>query len=81
MTRHNERYIVGVGAVGVSVALLLGAIADNYISLLVCLLIVGGFYSSAQPGGAKSVSSWFPKSQRGFAMGIKQTRLPLGRGH
>ncbi|WP_375696887.1 hypothetical protein [Bartonella sp. AC70YNML] len=72
--------MVGVGAVGVSIALLLGAIADNSISLLVCLLIVGGFYSSAQPGGAKSVSSWFPQSQRGFAMEIKQAKLPLSVG-
>ncbi|WP_139413432.1 MFS transporter [Bartonella mastomydis] len=78
LDKFNERYIVGVGAVGVSATLLLGTIADNYISLLLCLLIVGGFYSSVQPGGAKSVSSWFPQSQRGFAMGIRQAGLPLG---
>ncbi|WP_375640460.1 MFS transporter [Bartonella sp. MM55XZML] len=78
LDKFNERYIVGVGALGVSIALLLGAIAENYISLLVCLLIVGGLYSSAQPGGAKSVSAWFPQSQRGFAMGIRQAGLPLG---
>ncbi|WP_245407015.1 MFS transporter [Bartonella tribocorum] len=78
LDKFNERYIVGAGAIGVSVALLLEAVADNYISLLVCLLIVGGFYSSAQPGGAKSVASWFPQSQRGFAMGISQAGLPLG---
>ncbi|WP_244393522.1 MFS transporter [Bartonella tribocorum] len=70
--------MVGVGAVGVSVTLLFGTIANNYISLLVRLLIVGGFYSSAQPGDAQSVSSWFPQSQRGFAMGIRQAGLPLG---
>ncbi len=57
---------------------MLGAIADNSISLLVCLLIVEGFYSSAQLGGAKSVSLWFPQSQRGFAMEIRQAGLPLG---
>ncbi len=78
LDKFNERYIIGVGAVGVSVALLLGAIADNSISLLVCLLIVEGFYSSAQLGGAKSVSLWFPQSQRGFAMEIRQAGLPLG---
>ncbi|GAA4662923.1 MFS transporter [Bartonella pachyuromydis] len=76
LDKFNERYIIGIGTVGVSVALLLGAIADNYISLLVCLLIVGGFYSSAQLGGTKSVSSWFSQSQRGFAMGIRQAELP-----
>lgn len=78
LDRFNERYIVGIGAIGVSIALFFGASTDNYISVLVCLLIVGGFYSSAQPGGAKSVASWFPQSQRGFAMGIRQAGLPLG---
>lgn len=78
LDRFNERYIVGIGAIGVAVALFFGAYADSYIFALGCLLIVGGFYSSAQPGGAKSVAVWFPQSQRGFAMGIRQAGLPLG---
>lgn len=78
LDKFNERYIVEVGAIGISITLLLDAIADNYISLLVCLLIIKGFYSSAQPGGTKSVSSGIPQSQRGFAMGIRQAGLPLG---
>lgn len=78
LDRFNERYIVGIGALGVSFTLFLGAYTNSYIYALICLLIVGGFYSSAQPGGAKSVASWFPPSQRGFAMGIRQAGLPLG---
>lgn len=78
LDRFSERVIVGAGAVGVALALLLGAYTNSYIGILLCLLVVGGFYSTAQPGGAKSVASWFPKSQRGFAMGIRQAGLPLG---
>lgn len=78
LDKFNERYIVGIGAIGVSIALFFGAYADSYILALGSLLIVGGFYSSAQPGGAKSVALWFPQSQRGFAMGIRQAGLPLG---
>nr|WP_280951557.1 hypothetical protein [Bartonella tribocorum] len=42
---------------------------------MVCLLIVGGFYSSAQPGAAQSVASWFPQSQHGLATEIRQAGL------
>jgi len=35
-------------------------------------------YSTAQPGGSRSVASWFSAEQRGFAMGIRQAGLPLG---
>ncbi|MET3589505.1 sugar phosphate permease [Bartonella silvatica] len=80
LDKFNERYIVGIGAIGVSVALLLGAIADNYISLLVCLLIVGGFYSSAQPGGAKSVSSWFATIAAWICNGNKAGRTTIRWG-
>lgn len=78
LDRFSERFIIGLGAIFISITLLLGAYTTTYAALLICLFFVGAFYSSAQPGGAKSVASWFPSSQRGFAMGIRQAGLPLG---
>ena len=46
--------------------------------LLGVLLVVGAGYSTVQPGGSKSVASWFDGSRRGTAMGIRQAGLPLG---
>lgn len=40
--------------------------------------MVDAGYSTVQPGGSKSVASWFDVSQRGLAMGIRQAGLPLG---
>lgn len=62
----------------VGAALLLGSAAPGYVSLLLVLLLVGAGYSTVQPGGSKSVASWFDASQRGLAMGIRQAGLPLG---
>ncbi|MBB4701529.1 MFS transporter [Sphaerisporangium siamense] len=78
LDRYNERWVVGVGACVVAAGLTLGSTAPGYASLLVVLLVVGAGYSSAQPGGSKSVASWFDASRRGFAMGIRQAGLPLG---
>ncbi|WP_329243019.1 MFS transporter [Streptomyces sp. NBC_01478] len=62
----------------VAVALGVGSLAPGYAALLVVLLVVGAGYSTVQPGGSKSVASWFDTSQRGFAMGVRQAGLPLG---
>jgi MFS family permease len=78
LDRFNERLIVGVGSLIVAAALFGSSYATNYRELLAWLVIVGIGYSTAQPGGSKSVSEWFSKSQRGFAMGIRQAGLPLG---
>nr|BFE81215.1 hypothetical protein GCM10020093_038160 [Planobispora longispora] len=78
LDRHNERWVVGIGACVVAVSLGAGSMASGYASLLLVLLIVGAGYSTVQPGGSKSVASWFDASQRGLAMGVRQAGLPLG---
>ncbi|MCP2337277.1 MFS transporter [Actinomadura rupiterrae] len=78
LDRHNERWVVGIGGLLIGGALLAGSGVQGYVPLLVVLLVVGAGYSTAQPGGSKSVAAWFEPSQRGFAMGIRQAGLPLG---
>ncbi|MFJ9844020.1 MFS transporter [Kitasatospora sp. NPDC101155] len=78
LDRYSERWVVGIGAGMVGLALCAGSLAPGYTVLLVALLVVGTGYSTVQPGGSKSVASWFDASQRGFAMGIRQAGLPLG---
>ncbi len=78
LDRFNERWVVGTGACVVAASLGAGSVAPGYGSLLLVLLVVGAGYSTVQPGGSKSVASWFDASQRGLAMGIRQAGLPLG---
>ncbi|MER5646582.1 MFS transporter [Streptosporangium sp. NPDC002524] len=78
LDRYDERWVVGIGACVVAVSLGAGSLAPGYVSLLLVLLVVGAGYSTVQPGGSKSVASWFDASQRGLAMGIRQAGLPLG---
>lgn len=78
LDRYNERWVVGVGAGIVAVSLLAGSAVPGYAGLLLVLLLVGAGYSTVQPGGSKSVASWFETSQRGLAMGVRQAGVPLG---
>ncbi|WP_260860360.1 MFS transporter [Streptomyces cupreus] len=78
LDHFSERWVVGAGACVVAVGLFMGSAAPGYTALLLALLVVGAGYSTVQPGGSKSVASWFNANQRGFAMGIRQAGLPLG---
>ncbi|GAA0567307.1 MFS transporter [Paractinoplanes ferrugineus] len=84
LDRFDERWVVGAGATIVGVALLTGVplltgtTGTGFPALLAVLLVVGAGYSTAQPGGSKSVAAWFDASRRGTAMGIRQAGLPLG---
>ncbi|MEV0198764.1 MFS transporter [Nonomuraea sp. NPDC050691] len=78
LDRYDERWVVGIGACVVAVSLGVGSVAPGYASLLLVLLVVGAGYSTVQPGGSKSVASWFDASRRGLAMGVRQAGVPFG---
>jgi sugar phosphate permease len=76
--RLGERAVLvaGVGACGLS--LLAASQVTGFWSLLVCLLAAGMTGASVQSASGRAVMAWFPKSQRGFALGVRQTAIPIG---
>ncbi|GAU70346.1 major facilitator superfamily transporter [Streptomyces sp. NBRC 110611] len=76
--RHGERWVVAVGSLVMTAGLAAASIAPGYAVVLVSLFFAGIGYSTVQPGGSKSVSSWFPAGRRGVAMGVRQAGLPIG---
>lgn len=78
LDRSNEKLLIGLGSVLLSLSLLAVTLVDEYLGLLVVLFVVGVFYSSAQPGGSKVIVKWFPSQHRGLAMGVRQAGIPIG---
>ncbi len=78
LDRRSERVIITGGALLLAAGAALAAFSSTYVMLLGVLLVGGGGYSASQPGGSKVVAAWFSPEQRGLAMGIRQTGLPLG---
>jgi len=78
LDRKSERLIIGIGAVIMFAALLVAASSGSYAMLLLWLFLAGLGYSATQPGGSKSVSTWFRGDRLGLAMGIRQAGLPAG---
>ena len=77
--RYGERIVVGITMLAMSgVSFAIGQFANGYVALLSCLVVLGAFYASVQPGGTRAILKWFAPSERGFAMGIRQSGLPVG---
>lgn len=78
MDKYGERWVVGLGSILLGLNISIAYIVSNYILLLLILVFVGIWYGTAQPGGSSAIIKWFPKKNRGLAMGIRQTGIPIG---
>jgi nitrate/nitrite transporter NarK len=76
--RLGERMTATVGALGAAAGLAGAAYAPEFVSLVVLLSVAGAFGASANTATARAVTSWFPREKRGFALGIRQTAVPIG---
>jgi sugar phosphate permease len=50
----------------------------SYGSLVGALLAAGAFGASVNAASGRAVMGWFPADQRGFALGVRQTAIPIG---
>lgn len=76
--RIGERAVLTVGLAGASAALAGAAFAPSFVLLLVTLMAAGAAGASVNAASGRAVMSWFAPTQRGLALGIRQTAVPLG---
>jgi MFS family permease len=73
----GERRMVLYSGIVMAVALLAAASWQNYLWLVGCMFLFGAGYAAATPAGGRAILAWFDRD-RGFAMGIRQTGVPIG---
>jgi MFS family permease len=78
LDRYGERWLVSLGACMLGMTFFIVSFTTHYLLLLLLLGIVGIWYGTAQPGGSKVILRWFPKKERGLAMGVRQAGIPIG---
>jgi len=72
----ERRVLIGGGlATGAIVAL---AVTMPFASLILLLIVAGAASSASTPAGGRLVLLAFPRHRRGFALGLRQTGVPLG---
>jgi len=76
--RTGERVVLGAGLLVTAAALALAGAAGSFAVLVAGLLLTGFFAASATGASGRAVMGWFGRAERGFALGIRQTAIPLG---
>ncbi len=76
--RLGERSVLvaGVGVCGAT--LTFASQAHGFWPLLALLMFAGLAGASVQSASGRAVMAWFPARQRGLALGIRQTAIPIG---
>ena len=76
--RVGERLVLATG-LGVCAAALVGAgYAEGFGSLLLLVGLAGAAGASVNAASGRAVMQWFPASERGLALGVRQTAIPVG---
>lgn len=75
--RFGERTMVGVSGGVLTIALVASAFAPNFAWLVAGMGVFGAGYAASTPAGGRAILNWFD-TDRGFAMGIRQTGVPVG---
>jgi sugar phosphate permease len=76
--RYGERVVIVTGVALASIALAVGVVAPGVTALGIALGVAGAFGASVNAASGRVVMGWFPKHERGLAMGARQTAQPLG---
>jgi sugar phosphate permease len=76
--RFGERIVLVVGMLGSALFLVGASFASSYAELIVLLGLVGATGASVNSSSGRAVMHWFGADERGFALGIRQTAIPLG---
>lgn len=75
--RWGERRLVLYSGLAMTVALLAATLVQHYWWLVLWIGIFGAAYAASTPAGGRAILAWFDRD-RGLAMGIRQTGVPVG---
>ncbi|MDT4913756.1 MAG: hypothetical protein QOC66_2884 [Pseudonocardiales bacterium] len=76
--RYGERVVIGSGVGAAALLLAVASLVPGTVALGVVLALAGAFGASVNAASGRVVMGWFPASERGLAMGTRQTAQPLG---
>src|SRR5204863_2843714 len=76
--RIGERAELGAGLGSCAVALVVAGRTTSYGALVGALAVAGALGGGVQSASGRAVMSWFAPAERGLALGIRQTAVPLG---
>jgi sugar phosphate permease len=76
--RLSERVLIALGLSVAGVAIAAAGRTHSYGALVGVLFLAGAFGASVNAASGRAVMGWFPQRERGLALGVRQTAIPIG---
>jgi sugar phosphate permease len=76
--RIGERAVIAIGMTGCGAATAATAATGTYPALVGMLILAGALGASVNAASGRAVMGWFDAQERGLALGIRQTAIPIG---
>jgi sugar phosphate permease len=76
--RIDERWVIATGLSGAGVMLLVASTTHTFGAVTGVLVAVGALGASVNAASGRAIMAWFPASELGLALGIRQTAIPIG---
>ena len=76
--RVSERIVIGIGLSVAGLAIVAAGHTHSYGALVGVLFVAGATGASVNAASGRAVMGWFPEHERGLALGVRQTAIPIG---
>jgi sugar phosphate permease len=76
--RVGERLVLASGLTLCGAVVAAAGWAHSFVALVALLAVAGGMGASVNAASGRAVMHWFPARERGLALGIRQTAIPVG---
>jgi sugar phosphate permease len=76
--RVDERWVIATGLTGAAGALAAASATHGFAAVSGTLVAAGALGASVNAASGRAIMAWFPSSELGTALGIRQTAIPIG---
>ena len=76
--RVDERWVIATGLTAAAGALAAASTTQSFGGVTGVLIAAGAFGASVNAASGRAIMAWFPASELGTALGIRQTAIPIG---
>jgi sugar phosphate permease len=76
--RFDERWVIATGLTGAAAMLVVASTTHRYVAVTIALVGVGALGASVNAASGRAIMAWFPSTELGLALGIRQTAIPIG---
>ena len=76
--RVDERWVIATGLTGAGAMLAVASTTQTFGAVTGVLVVAGALGASVNAASGRAIMAWFPATELGLALGIRQTAIPIG---